>query len=362
MKFHWKANTERIFAVVTVCLLFGMGVNTPAGADDKWTKKADMPTPRWSLAVSVVDDKIYAIGGWLRHPLSTVEVYHPATDTWQKQANMPTARVRLSTSAVNGKIYAFGGVTNGSVTLSAVEAFDPATNSWERKAKMPVPMGAMSTSAVNGKIYVIGGYDKPKRVAYSTVFAYDPAADTWTKKAKMPTARGSLSTIVFKGKIYAFGGFDPGKFNPINPAARGRVLDTVEIYDPETNRWATGRKMPEAKGVFGIGVVNEKIYIIGGANSFNNDTISRVDIYDPNRDTWTVGKATRMPTERSNVWAGKVDGKLYIFGGYSFDLGVLSTVEEYTPDGWPFPLAVSPKRNLPTLWGALKRTNQRTNR
>lgn len=361
MKFHWKNNTKRIFAALLVYLLFGTVVRGLV-AEDKWTQKADMPTPRWSLAVSVVDDKIYAIGGSLQRPLSTVEVYHPATDTWQRRANMPTPRVRLSTSAVNGKIYAFGGVTNGAITLSAVEAFDPAINSWERRTQLPVPMGAMATSAVNGKIYVIGGYDKPKRVAYSTVFEYDPAADTWTKKAKMPTARGSLSTIAFKGKIYAFGGFDPGKFNPINPAARGKVLDTVEIYDPKTNRWATGQKMPEAKGVCGIGVVNEKIYIIGGANSFNNDTISTVDIYDPNKDIWIVGKASRMPTSRSNVWAGEVDGKLYVFGGFSSDFGILSTVEEYTPDGWPFPHAVSSRRKLPTLWGALKRTNQRTDR
>jgi N-acetylneuraminic acid mutarotase len=360
MKFRGKDNTEWIFATAILCLLFGTGASNLV-ADDRWTKKADMPTPRWSLAASAVDDKIYAIGGWLRIPLATVEVYHPATDTWQKRANMPTARVRLSTSAVDGKIYAFGGITNGGITLSAVEAFDPATNSWEQRAEMPTPMGAMSTSAVNGKIYVIGGYDKLKRVAYSTVFAYDPITDTWTKKAKMPTPRGSLATVVFKAKIYAFGGFDPGKFNPLNLAAKGKVLDTVEIYDPETNRWSTGRKMPEAKGVFGIGVVNEKIYIIGGSNPFNDDTISKVDIYDPNKDTWTVGTATRMPTARSNVWAGEVDGKLYVFGGYSPDIGVLSTVEEYTPDGWPFPLAVSSGRKLPTLWGTLKRTNRRVN-
>jgi hypothetical protein len=32
---------------------------------DTWTKKADMPTARWSLSTSVVNGKIYAIGGWM---------------------------------------------------------------------------------------------------------------------------------------------------------------------------------------------------------------------------------------------------------------------------------------------------------
>ena len=73
-----------------------------------------MPTAREWLSTSVVNGKIYAIGGCERNParawvISTVEEYDPATDTWKKKADMPTARGLLSTSVVNGKIYAIGG-------------------------------------------------------------------------------------------------------------------------------------------------------------------------------------------------------------------------------------------------------------
>jgi hypothetical protein len=103
--------------------------------EDTWTRKADMPTARWVLPTSVVNGKIYAIGGSPSDlSLSTpiVEVYDPARDTWIRKADMPTARWGLATSAVSGKIYAMGGTPGGTpdrvVHLSTVEEYDPATD------------------------------------------------------------------------------------------------------------------------------------------------------------------------------------------------------------------------------------------
>jgi hypothetical protein len=104
------------------------------------------------LSTSVVNGKIYAIGGWCDGAFhSTVEEYDPATDTWTKKADMPTARQWLSTSVVDGKIYAIGGKT-----LSTVEEYDPATDTWMKKADMPTARLGLSTSVVNGRIYAIG--------------------------------------------------------------------------------------------------------------------------------------------------------------------------------------------------------------
>ena len=91
-----------------------------------------MPTARVNFSASAVNGRIYLIGGapgggqWSQG-LSTVEEYDPATDTWTPKADMPTDRFRLATSVVNGKIYAIGGSTN-TVSPSAVafvEEYDP---------------------------------------------------------------------------------------------------------------------------------------------------------------------------------------------------------------------------------------------
>ena len=96
----------------------------------KWTRKADMPTGRSHPSTSVVNGKIYAIGGIIgMEAASTVEEYNPMTDTWTEKADMPTPRTYLSTSAVNGKIYAIGGTNAAAmgfpvIAFSLVEAYD----------------------------------------------------------------------------------------------------------------------------------------------------------------------------------------------------------------------------------------------
>jgi N-acetylneuraminic acid mutarotase len=146
-----------IIILVLLCL-----PSVTSAQEGIWTVKADMPTRRDGIGTSVVNGKIYAIGGlYVNTILSTVEEYDPATDTWAKKANMPTARYQVCTAAVNGKIYAFGGwdaiqIPGGRI-FSTVEEYDPATDTWTAKADMPAPRTQFTIGVVNGKIYVIGG-------------------------------------------------------------------------------------------------------------------------------------------------------------------------------------------------------------
>jgi hypothetical protein len=151
---------------------------TPASlaAEGVWTRKANMPTARFGLTSSVVDGKIYAVGGATGPgtDLRTIEEYNPTTDSWMKKADMPTTRCWHSTSAVNGKIYAIGGFAAGALS-ARVEEYDPAKDTWTRKADMPTPRWALSTSTVNGKIYAIGGNtERAFETCISTVEEYDP--------------------------------------------------------------------------------------------------------------------------------------------------------------------------------------------
>ena len=75
-------NLTWILAGLTLSGLLGLAAMSLA-AEDAWMKKADMPTPRSFFSTSVVDRKMYAIGGASDDSaggLSTVEVYNPAAD------------------------------------------------------------------------------------------------------------------------------------------------------------------------------------------------------------------------------------------------------------------------------------------
>jgi hypothetical protein len=127
------------------------------------------------------------------NPLSTTEVYDPATDTWTRKADMPTPRTFLSTSAVNGKIYAIGGCSVFETAFATVEEYDPATDKWTEKADMPTARGILSTSVVRGKIYAVGG-STAANVPLATVEEYTP--EGWqfsvSSQGKLTTMWGSI--------------------------------------------------------------------------------------------------------------------------------------------------------------------------
>jgi len=320
----------------------------PQAEGGTWTKKSDMPTPRWALSTSVVNGKIYAIGGGDAQDMTTatVEEYDPVTDKWKKKADMPTKRHHLSTSVVNGKIYAIGGEDENGI-ITAIEEYDPIADKWKKKADMPNSRFYFSSSVVNGKIYIIGGDPKvfggdPKVFAGNSVEEYDPVNETWVRKASIPTIRDLLSTSVVNGKIYAIGG---------SGAWPDGHLPSVEEYDPATDTWTKKADMPTARYLVATAVVNGKIYAFGG---YNNDLwfCSMVEEYDPTNDTWT--KKTNMPLARNSLSASTVNEKVYIIGGYNY-INKVSTnipeVEEYDPNAGE---GVNFKCKLPTTWGDVK--------
>jgi hypothetical protein len=178
----------------------------------------------------------------------------------------------LSTSVVDGRIYAIGGTAGAPYSPGdgLVEMYDPATDHWARKAHMPAPRWNLSTSVVDGRIYAIGGLGGN---ALPTVEMYDAATDTWTRKADMPTARIGFSTSVVDHRIYAMGGDPAYGFGPFTRSA--------EIYDPDTDIWVRTTGMPEAGHTMATGVVDHRIYLVSGEYIKDWAAGPAVFAYDP---------------------------------------------------------------------------------
>ena len=179
-----------------------------------WMTRASMPTPRWGSTVSVVDGRIYAIGGWGGWPeLAMVEVYDPATDSWSTTVPVTAA------------------------TTAAGTAGDPLT-------PMPTARDDFGFSVLDGIIYTIGGdinaFDDANRISCCTtvVEAYDPVKNTWSTKTPMPTIRDDFDASLVDGVIYAIAGSRDGQFTNtagLDPAwlaehNGGFSLTTVEAF------------------------------------------------------------------------------------------------------------------------------------
>jgi N-acetylneuraminic acid mutarotase len=264
---------------------------------------------------------------------------------WVKLAPFPDASEEVYGATSGGKLYIFGGLAPAWTPKGLVYEYDPATDKWTKKKNMPVAAHHVAVTESNGKIYVMGGFTKPQSgptawVPIDNAWEYDPANDTWKALAPLPTKRGSPTAAVVAGKIYVIGGAtsnDGAKETGIHPARPHRVVGTNEVYDPATNSWATLSSMPTARNHVAVGVVNGKIYVIGGrlgsgfiGRAANTDT---VEGYDPATDRWSA-TLNRMPTARSALTYGTYKGKIYVAGGElqtAYMAAAFRAVEAYDP-------------------------------
>jgi len=314
--------------VSTGCLRGG-NPESSGGSGSAWTTKTSMPTPRTALAVGVIGNILYAVGGNSGGTdLNTVEAYDPTFNKWFTKKSMKFPRSGLAVGVVDGILYAIGGDINS----TTVEAYDPGTgpgtDSWTTKTSMPTPRygsGAgviTGVGVINGLIYVVGGVIAPG--VPGTVDVYDPGMDKWTTMSTtMPTERIFLGVGVVNGILYAVGGCPA-------PGGCTTLLDnlaTVEAYDPGTDKWTTEISMPTARGGLAVGVNDGILYAVGGQlpDIQQGDTTPKtLEAYNPATDTWTT--LDPMPTGRTLLAAGVVNGILYAVGGD--DQG---TVETFTP-------------------------------
>ncbi|MHC4500953.1 MAG: Kelch repeat-containing protein [Planctomycetota bacterium] len=292
-----------LFALVLVLGLTTMSL----AAEYNWAQKADMPTARFVHSASVVDGKIYVIGGMTSEPDSVgvwpMEVYDPIADSWVQGEHIPTGGIAMATAVVNGKIYVTGGYAGSGVLISAVQEYNPATDTWTRKADLPTPRFQHAASVVDGKMYAIGGVLTPTNpVGLSTVEVYDPVTDTWTPKANMPFGVWGLCTTVVDGKIYALGG---------RPGWEARPY--VQEYDPATDTWTRKSDMPFSTSGMGSVVLGDKIIVIGGWLRSGNYPYTAVQMYDLETDTWTI--ESDAPFLRAAFSASVVNNRIYAIGG-----------------------------------------------
>lgn len=125
---------------------------------------------------------------------------------------------------------------------------------WSSLGNMPTPRTEVASAALGGKIYIIGGFDSSGRIL-ATVEVYDPASDAWEQAPDLPEARHHAAAVFLKGKLYVIGGFSGLDFRPKN--------DVFE-FDPDTGEWKEKAPLRIARGAFGAAVRGNKIYAIGG--------------------------------------------------------------------------------------------------
>ncbi|MEK9628316.1 MAG: HYR domain-containing protein [Nitrospinota bacterium] len=304
-----------IFALI---ILFASTAVSFAGG--VWTPKSPVPINMAQHFAVHVDGYIYAGQGAGHSTNGFMYRYNIASDAWEF-LNHHSDTYGRACGAKNGKIYCFGGVQHGG-PLSISEIYDPSNNSWSNLPSMPTARTSVRGAFVGNKFYAIGGscvHCRPNS-GIAANEAYDISTNSWSTHAPIPTPRtGGYAVESVGGKIYVMGGL---RYNPSTTQ-----LDTVEIYDPQTNAWVTGTPLPKPLVSHVSAVVNGKIIIAGGGN-FQGVSYNTYE-YDPVADEWS--EKTPIPVFHGEGAAAVADGRVHVIGGQQVG-GYTRSVHSFDPN------------------------------
>ena len=231
-------------------------------ASDAWTATAgNLNTARSQHAATLLDGpecqaagppsycgKVLVTGGLGRPatanvPLSSAELYDPATGLWTPTGAMQhTARLTSSVLLSNGRVLLAGGI--GSDT-AATEIYDPATGNWDKTDDLNIGRERHTLVALpNGKVLAASGIppgDPPHLgtppAAGDSAELYDVATGTWTLLPDRleGAARNNHDTAVLPdGRALLAGG--------------GRGGLTAELFEPGDGTWRSAGLLNRSRG------------------------------------------------------------------------------------------------------------------
>lgn len=201
-------------------------------ATDRWTEGPPLPERRAAGGLAVVGRKLHYFGGY-KSDRDTNAGDHWSLSLnggkeWQKEAELPDPRGHLSATVVDGKLYALGGDHGHDITqidVPSCHRFDPVTGKWAEIASLPDGRSHFESSTIvhKGRILVVGGRcnsSTPPRNVVGDILEYDPASNKWSVVGELAEKVLAPSAAIIDGRLVVAGG---GLNNPRPLTAVTRV-------------------------------------------------------------------------------------------------------------------------------------------
>uniref|UniRef100_A0A3B4H548 Kelch like family member 10 n=1 Tax=Pundamilia nyererei TaxID=303518 RepID=A0A3B4H548_9CICH len=239
---------------------------------------------------------LLAIGGWSGgEPTNGIEAYDCRANRWVNVTNnLECPRAYHGAAFLNGYVYSVGG-SDGVEHFNSVRRFDLTTHAWNEVAPMHSRRCYVSVTVLNGFIYALGGHDGYVRL--SSAERYQPEINQWSLIAPMHEQRSHASCTTLNNRVgevkqprdlsATFGNnqlLGENVYSSVGGFDGNNYLRTAEAYNPHTNTWNLVFSMLTPRSTFGIEVIDDRLFVIGGFNGFT--TTSDVEYYTALTNEW----------------------------------------------------------------------------
>ncbi len=175
---------------------------------------------------------------------------------------------------------------------------------WSKAASMSTQRALpMSVTLPNGSVLVAGGGSGPSVLDSAEI--YDPQTGRWTSTAPMGTPRvGGSAVLLPDGDVLVAGGTDGN-----------RALSSAELYNPGTGKWSATGSLAQARAFAGSAVLANGTVLVAGGEDTAHAPRASAELYN-----WRTGKWSPTGSlSTARVFAALVA----LGGGTSGDSGAL---------------------------------------
>jgi hypothetical protein len=184
-------------------------------ASETWSTNGRLITSRAHHSATLLPNgKVLIAGGDTgagNGVMASAELYDPASGTSTSTGSLGVARYgHRAILLPDGRVLVVGGVNGANNThpLTSAELYDPASGNWTATGSLgSARRGSTATLLPNGKVLVAGGDNGT--TAFSSAELYDPASGVWDSTGSLVTARSFHSaTLLANGQVLMAGGSD----------------------------------------------------------------------------------------------------------------------------------------------------------
>lgn len=205
------------------------------GSLQNWQHHSYLTTPRRGLKASVVNNRLYAIGGYNGQFLKSIEHLDlgesTLTDAWQLDPEQAKVDRYIHAAATMGnRLFLLGGhvekggpMSYGDVESTLIRA-DGGLEPWHiAETHLLNPRFIASAFALGKHLYLVGGHDGIRRLASVEMTRVNSIGrlDTWSKLEPLNHKRSATAVAISGETVYIAGGMDD----------QG-VLSSVEMAQP----------------------------------------------------------------------------------------------------------------------------------
>jgi hypothetical protein len=282
---------------------------SPTTAPGVFRPVGSMTTARAGATATVLKDgRVLVVGGngnGEGGPLTSAELYDPASCTFSSTGSMPAPRVTALTLLDGGDVLFAGGFDGSAGSLASALLYDPSTGSFTQTGSMTIARtGASATRLQDGRVLIAGGQSDLQGDAklLATAELYDPATRTFSATGSMLTAQQISATVLLaNGKVLVVSG---GQGLNDSPA-------TAELYDPASGAFSPTGSMVAGWATSATALQDGRVLVLGIVRNLPIGVwpvwLPSAESYDPKTGAFTaVGSPSLLNGSPFLLGNGKV--------------------------------------------------------